>query len=142
MDYREGPLAADALVRQRAGAGRRSVDARSRWIGSGRRAAPRRVLARPLHARDDGGAGGRPGRSRIFDLERRISSGRKRRWRAAFWEYPVRDRDPLPAWSRGRVTLLGDAAHATYPVGSNGASQAILDEHLLSGRRDSQQQRL
>src|SRR5450755_2419992 len=77
MDYREGPLAADALVRQRAGAGRRSVDARSRWIGSDRRAAPRRVLARPLHARDDGGAGGRPGRSRIFDLERRISSGRK-----------------------------------------------------------------
>ncbi|HEX4009477.1 MAG TPA: FAD-dependent monooxygenase [Solirubrobacteraceae bacterium] len=44
-----------------------------------------------------------------------------------FWEYPVCDRDPLERWSRGRVTLLGDAAHAMYPVGSNGASQAVLD---------------
>ena len=44
-----------------------------------------------------------------------------------FFEYPVCDRDPVPRWSFGRVTLLGDAAHAMYPVGSNGASQAILD---------------
>src|SRR5215472_14707725 len=43
-----------------------------------------------------------------------------------FWEYPMWDRDPLPRWSHGRVTLLGDAAHPMYPVGSNGASQAIL----------------
>jgi 5-methylphenazine-1-carboxylate 1-monooxygenase len=43
------------------------------------------------------------------------------------WEYPVCDRDPLERWSHGRVTLLGDAAHAMYPVGSNGASQAVLD---------------
>jgi 2-polyprenyl-6-methoxyphenol hydroxylase-like FAD-dependent oxidoreductase/mannose-6-phosphate isomerase-like protein (cupin superfamily) len=50
----------------------------------------------------------------------------------AFWEYPVCDRDPLPAWSHGRVTLLGDAAHAMYPVGSNGASQAILDARAIS----------
>jgi quercetin dioxygenase-like cupin family protein len=49
-----------------------------------------------------------------------------------FWEYPVCDRDPLPAWSHGRVTLLGDAAHAMYPVGSNGASQAILDAGALA----------
>ena len=49
-----------------------------------------------------------------------------------FWEYPVCDRDPLPAWSHGRVTLLGDAAHAMYPVGSNGASQAILDARALA----------
>jgi 5-methylphenazine-1-carboxylate 1-monooxygenase len=49
-----------------------------------------------------------------------------------FWEYPVCDRDPLPAWSQGRVTLLGDAAHAMYPVGSNGASQAILDARALA----------
>ena len=40
------------------------------------------------------------------------------------------DRDPLPRWSHGRVTLLGDAAHPMYPVGSNGASQAILDEKI------------
>jgi 2-polyprenyl-6-methoxyphenol hydroxylase-like FAD-dependent oxidoreductase/quercetin dioxygenase-like cupin family protein len=49
-----------------------------------------------------------------------------------FWEYPVCDRDPLPAWSHGLVTLLGDAAHAMYPVGSNGASQAILDARALA----------
>jgi 2-polyprenyl-6-methoxyphenol hydroxylase-like FAD-dependent oxidoreductase len=44
-----------------------------------------------------------------------------------FYEYPMCDRDPLPRWSVGRVTLLGDAAHPMYPVGSNGASQAVLD---------------
>jgi 2-polyprenyl-6-methoxyphenol hydroxylase-like FAD-dependent oxidoreductase len=51
-----------------------------------------------------------------------------------FWEYPLCDRDPLPHWSHGRVTLLGDAAHPMYPVGSNGASQAILDARCLADR--------
>ncbi len=55
-----------------------------------------------------------------------------------FYEYPNCDRDPLPRWSFGRMTLLGDAAHPMYPNGSNGASQAILDarslaRHLASG---------
>jgi 2-polyprenyl-6-methoxyphenol hydroxylase-like FAD-dependent oxidoreductase len=50
----------------------------------------------------------------------------------AFYEYPMADRDPLPRWTHGRVTLLGDAAHAMYPVGSNGASQAILDARCLA----------
>jgi len=45
----------------------------------------------------------------------------------AIFEYPMADRDPLPRWTFGRVTLLGDAAHPMYPVGSNGAAQAILD---------------
>jgi 2-polyprenyl-6-methoxyphenol hydroxylase-like FAD-dependent oxidoreductase len=49
-----------------------------------------------------------------------------------FYEYPTCDRDPLPCWSEGRVTLLGDAAHPMYPVGSNGASQAILDARALA----------
>ncbi|CCE09282.1 putative Salicylate 1-monooxygenase [Bradyrhizobium sp. STM 3843] len=49
-----------------------------------------------------------------------------------FWEYPCCDRDPLPYWTCGRVTLLGDAAHPMYPVGSNGASQAILDARALA----------
>ncbi|MDB5582116.1 MAG: flavin-dependent oxidoreductase, partial [Bradyrhizobium sp.] len=49
-----------------------------------------------------------------------------------FYEYPCCDRDPLPYWSSGRVTLLGDAAHPMYPVGSNGASQAILDARCLA----------
>jgi 5-methylphenazine-1-carboxylate 1-monooxygenase len=48
-------------------------------------------------------------------------------------EYPMVDRDPLPYWTRGRVTLLGDAAHPMYPRGSNGAGQAILDARALAG---------
>ena len=51
-----------------------------------------------------------------------------------FYEYPLCDREPLPRWSHGRVTLLGDAAHPMYPVGSNGASQAILDARCLADR--------
>jgi 2-polyprenyl-6-methoxyphenol hydroxylase-like FAD-dependent oxidoreductase len=49
-----------------------------------------------------------------------------------FWEYPMCDRDPLPFWTQGRVTLMGDAAHPMYPVGSNGASQAVLDARCLA----------
>ncbi len=49
-----------------------------------------------------------------------------------FYEYPMCDRDPLPCWSFGRTTLLGDAAHPMYPVGSNGASQAVLDARALA----------
>ncbi len=48
------------------------------------------------------------------------------------WEFPMVDRDPLPRWSFGRVTLMGDAAHAMYPIGSNGASQAIVDARILT----------
>jgi 2-polyprenyl-6-methoxyphenol hydroxylase-like FAD-dependent oxidoreductase len=48
-------------------------------------------------------------------------------------EYPMVDREPLPFWTRGRVTLLGDAAHPMYPRGSNGAGQAILDARALAG---------
>ncbi|HEX9397967.1 MAG TPA: flavin-dependent oxidoreductase [Burkholderiales bacterium] len=47
-------------------------------------------------------------------------------------EYPMVDKDPLAAWSFGRVTLLGDAAHPMYPRGSNGAGQAILDAKCLA----------
>jgi 2-polyprenyl-6-methoxyphenol hydroxylase-like FAD-dependent oxidoreductase len=47
--------------------------------------------------------------------------------------FPMVDRDPVDRWSFGRVTLLGDAAHPMYPIGSNGASQAILDARTLTG---------
>lgn len=47
-------------------------------------------------------------------------------------EYPMVDRDALPRWTHGRTTLLGDAAHAMYPNGSNGGSQAILDSRTLA----------
>ena len=49
----------------------------------------------------------------------------------AVYEFPMVDRDPLPQWSFGRISLLGDAAHPMYPIGSNGASQAILDADAL-----------
>jgi 5-methylphenazine-1-carboxylate 1-monooxygenase len=65
-------------------------------------------------------------RSPHLDAQRMIESTPE------FWEYPMCDRDPLPRWSHGRVTLLGDAAHPMYPVGSNGASQAILDARALA----------
>ncbi|KAH7117695.1 hypothetical protein B0J11DRAFT_592104 [Dendryphion nanum] len=48
------------------------------------------------------------------------------------FEFPMSDRDPVARWSFGRITLLGDAAHAMYPIGSNGASQAIIDAETLS----------
>ncbi|KWT63833.1 hypothetical protein ADL21_00240 [Streptomyces albus subsp. albus] len=48
------------------------------------------------------------------------------------YEYPMVDRDPLSRWTHGPVTLLGDAAHPMYPIGSNGASQAVLDARVLS----------
>jgi len=47
-------------------------------------------------------------------------------------EFPMVDQDPLPRWSFGRVTLLGDAAHPMVPRGSNGAGQAILDCRALT----------
>jgi 5-methylphenazine-1-carboxylate 1-monooxygenase len=55
-------------------------------------------------------------------------------------EFPMVDQDPLPFWTEGRVTLLGDAAHPMVPRGSNGAGQAILDARALAdalvGHRD------
>ena len=48
------------------------------------------------------------------------------------YEYPMIDRDPLRRWSYGRVTLLGDAAHPTHPIGFCGASQAIIDARCLA----------
>ena len=47
------------------------------------------------------------------------------------YEYPMVDRNPLDSWSDGNCVLIGDAAHVMYPVGSNGASQAIVDTRVL-----------
>jgi 2-polyprenyl-6-methoxyphenol hydroxylase-like FAD-dependent oxidoreductase len=47
-------------------------------------------------------------------------------------EYPLIDQNPLPFWSQGRVSLLGDAAHPMLPRGSNGAAQAIVDAQCLA----------
>ncbi|MET9676612.1 FAD-dependent monooxygenase [Streptomyces sp. NPDC006482] len=47
-------------------------------------------------------------------------------------EYPMVDREPLARWTHGRTTLVGDAAHAMYPIGSNGATQSIVDARALA----------
>jgi 2-polyprenyl-6-methoxyphenol hydroxylase-like FAD-dependent oxidoreductase len=67
-------------------------------------------------------------RSDVVDLKGLIAATPE------FWEYPMCDRDPVETWSDGCVTLLGDAAHPMYPMGANGASQAILDSRLLADR--------
>jgi 2-polyprenyl-6-methoxyphenol hydroxylase-like FAD-dependent oxidoreductase len=48
-------------------------------------------------------------------------------------EYPMVDKDPVKAWTFGRVTLAGDAAHPMYPRGSNGSAQAAIDTRTLAG---------
>jgi 5-methylphenazine-1-carboxylate 1-monooxygenase len=48
------------------------------------------------------------------------------------YEYPMVDHEPLPQWSLGRVTLLGDAAHAMYPRGGSGSNQALVDARVLA----------
>ncbi|MEM7333399.1 MAG: flavin-dependent oxidoreductase [Chloroflexota bacterium] len=55
------------------------------------------------------------------------------------YQYPMTDRDPLPQWTFGNMTLLGDAAHPMYPIGSNGASQAVLDAEVLANELSSDQ---
>jgi 2-polyprenyl-6-methoxyphenol hydroxylase-like FAD-dependent oxidoreductase len=52
----------------------------------------------------------------------------------AVWEFPMVDRDPVDRWVDGRVCLVGDAAHVMYPVGSNGASQAIVDARVMGAQ--------
>lgn len=47
---------------------------------------------------------------------------------------PMIDRDPVPSWVDGAVALMGDAAHAMYPTGSNGASQAIVDARVIGAK--------
>jgi 5-methylphenazine-1-carboxylate 1-monooxygenase len=49
------------------------------------------------------------------------------------FEFPLVDRDPVQAWSFGRVTLLGDAAHPMHPSGSQAGSQAVIDARALTG---------
>lgn len=50
------------------------------------------------------------------------------------YENPMIDRDPIPTWVDGAVGLMGDAAHAMYPTGSNGASQAIIDARVIGAQ--------
>ncbi|MGW4867463.1 FAD-dependent monooxygenase [Streptomyces chartreusis] len=56
------------------------------------------------------------------------------------------DREPLPRWSRGGITLLGDAAHPMFPFFAQGAAQSIEDAavltHCLATTADSPEQAL
>ena len=57
-----------------------------------------------------------------------------------FW-WGLYDREPLPTWTRGRLTLLGDAAHPMLPHVGQGANQAIEDAVVLArllGAADAQ----
>jgi 2-polyprenyl-6-methoxyphenol hydroxylase-like FAD-dependent oxidoreductase len=63
---------------------------------------------------------------RFLDVPELIDSAKE------VFEFPMCDRDPVDRWSFGRLTLIGDAAHPMYPIGSNGASQAILDAQELA----------
>jgi 2-polyprenyl-6-methoxyphenol hydroxylase-like FAD-dependent oxidoreductase len=53
-------------------------------------------------------------------------------------EYPMVDKDPIPQWTFGRVTLMGDAAHPMYPRGSNGSAQALIDARTLAAELATQ----
>jgi 2-polyprenyl-6-methoxyphenol hydroxylase-like FAD-dependent oxidoreductase len=80
------------------------------------RAVPKEVFAGPFANWKCGG----------LDMKELIEKTEK------VYEFPMSDRDPVEQWSFGRMTLLGDAAHAMYPIGSNGASQAIIDAECLA----------
>ena len=56
----------------------------------------------------------------------------------SIFEYPMVDKDALPFWSQGRVSLMGDAAHPMYPRGSNGSAQALIDARILAEELSSQ----
>jgi salicylate hydroxylase len=49
-----------------------------------------------------------------------------------WYKWALYDRDPLEQWSKGRVTLLGDAAHAMLPYLGTGAGMALEDACVLS----------
>lgn len=62
----------------------------------------------------------------FIDVRRMLSSARE------VYLFPLIDHDPLDSWVDGRVVLVGDAAHAMYPRGGNGACQAIVDTRVVA----------
>jgi salicylate hydroxylase len=59
----------------------------------------------------------------LLDMYRQVSN---------VFKWGIYDRDPLPEWTKGRVTLLGDAAHPTMPTLAQGGNMAIEDGYVLA----------
>ncbi|HEX3974813.1 MAG TPA: FAD-dependent monooxygenase [Solirubrobacteraceae bacterium] len=49
-----------------------------------------------------------------------------------WYKWALYDRDPIPRWTQGRITILGDAAHPMLPYLGQGACQAIEDGAVLA----------
>jgi salicylate hydroxylase len=82
----------------------------------------------------------------IAECDREEILGRYRKWHASlrelfaasdlWYKWALYDRDPIPAWTKGRVTILGDAAHPMLPYLGQGAGQAIEDGCVLAAAID------
>ncbi len=82
----------------------------------------------------------------ITECDRDEILGRYRRWHASlremfgsgdtWYKWALYDRDPIPAWTKGRITILGDAAHPMLPYLGQGAGQAIEDGCVLAAAID------
>ena len=99
------------------------------WVAEFKTAADQPMPRQDWEYRADPEEAVAPFRNFTFDF---LDVPRMIRGAETVFKYPMVDRDPLPTWNFGRVTLLGDAAHPMYPVGSNGASQAIIDARVLA----------
>jgi salicylate hydroxylase len=82
----------------------------------------------------------------IAECDREEILDRYRRWHPSlrevfaagklWYKWALYDRDPIPAWTRGRATILGDAAHPMLPYLGQGAGQAIEDGCVLAAALD------
>ncbi len=82
----------------------------------------------------------------IAECDRAEILERYRRWHASlreifaagdiWYKWALYDRDPIPAWTKGRTTILGDAAHPMLPYLGQGAGQAIEDGCVLAAALD------
>jgi salicylate hydroxylase len=82
----------------------------------------------------------------IAECDREEILDRYRTWHASlreifaagdlWYKWALYDRDPIPAWTKGLVTILGDAAHPMLPYLGQGAGQAIEDGCVLAAALD------
>ncbi|PPD43170.1 MAG: salicylate 1-monooxygenase [Methylocystis sp.] len=92
------------------------------------------IVSEPPHAVDGASILSLPGRDLALALSRLRPAGDLRALieaGAAWRHWPLFARPPLKNWSRGAVTLLGDASHPMLPFLAQGAAQAIEDAQAL-----------